>query len=138
MAKNIKGILYSIMTSDEGIMSLVENSDQVYYQNDDADVNRAQSKFDSSIPLITYHRITDNAAEYPKRRSLFQITSWAKTNLQAEELMNAIVTCFNRRQNMDGISYVSLNSVDRDTYDKEIKCWGIHLTFTFIYRDLDF
>lgn len=138
MSKNIKEILYSIMTSDEDILAIIEDSDQVWYMNDDPSVNRAKATFDSGKPLITYHRISDNAAEFPKRRSLFQITPWAPKNVDAERLMNAVVECLNRRKNMDGLSYVQLNGVEKETYDKEIKCWWIHLTFTFIYRDVDF
>lgn len=138
MVKNIKAIVYDIISTDEEVLSILWDANQIHYQNDDPDENRAKATFDAWNPIITFYRISEKAADYPKRTSLFQITCWSKDNKKSENLKNAVIECLHRRKNMDTLSYVELTDVWRDMYDKELKVWGIPLTFIFIYKDTDF
>lgn len=138
MEKNIKQIVYDIMKNDSEVMSIIESIDQIYYQNDNEDTNRAEAKFSADKSIITFYRISEKPADYPKVVSLFQITWWNKDNLTAESLKNTLIECFHRRQNSEGLSYVELTDVGAEIYDKDIKVWGIPLTFVFIYRDVGY
>ena len=136
--KNIKKIIYDIMTTDTTILGIIWDKEQVYYQNDDAEVNRAEAKFDAEKSIITYYRISEKVHDYPKRVAIFQITCWDRDNTNAETLKNAVISTFNRRKNSEWLSYVSLADVGPEIYDSAFKAWGIPLTFIFIFRDIDY
>lgn len=136
--KNTKEIIYSILSSDEWILSLIWDVGQIHYQTDNEEENRAKESFDASKPIITYYRISEKSWDYPKRVSLFQITCWSKDNLESESIKNSIVACLHRKRNSGGISYAELTDVWSDIYDKEFKVWWIPLTFVVVCRDDDF
>lgn len=135
--KNIKAIIYDILKSDPSILSIIWNEEQIFYQSDDRNENRAKASFDIWKSFITYYRISEKPWDYPKVSSMFQITCWNKDNLIAENLKNALVWVFNRMENQD-VSYTKLVEIWQDIYDKDLNVYWIPLTFIFIYRDETF
>lgn len=138
MKKNIKKIVYDIIRLDAWILSIIWDENQIFYQNDDEDENRAKAKFDSWKSFITFYRISEKSADFPKRTWLFQFTCWNKDNIIAENLKNELVEVFHRRQNQNTLSYVKLIEVWPEIYDKELKVYWIPLTFIFVYKDTSY
>lgn len=132
--KNIKRYIYNTLMQTTELREIVD--ERIYLLEDEYRAG------ESMFPMVTYCRISP--AKYGaqwKRAEFFQISAWAETNMQAEEIKDIILDIFSRRENDGFVNYIkcigvneSQDKVNRAT-EKELKIQGIHTDFLFIMRD---
>ena len=94
-------------------------------------------------PAVTYHQISSSSAkgalsDPPLVRSVFQVTAWAKSRIDARQVADQI------RKSLDRYRQVTIASVkvddcfyedDSDLYDPDTKIYFVPVTFRFHYRE---
>lgn len=132
--KNIKQYIYDTLKLSVELRELVD--ERIYLLEDD------YRSGEDMFPMITYCRISPGQySPQGKRAEFFQISAWAETNMQAEEIKDMILDIFSRRANDGFVNYVKCFGVNESqdktnkTAEKELKIQGIHSDFLFIMRD---
>jgi hypothetical protein len=132
--KNIKKYIYDTLKAHVALTDIVE--ERIYlleegFERDGEDI----------FPMVTYCRIAPGKhSSSGKRAEFFQVSAWAKTNLQAEAIKDVILDIFSRRSNDGFVNYVHLMWVNEPTAkerdsEKKLKINGIHSDFLFVLRD---
>lgn len=127
--KDIKAQIYTKLSGDSRIISAVW-TDGIHAFSDDSET---MENFQDRFPQITYARLGGVPNRIGKRIETFQISSWAKTGREAEDLNNIVVDIFNRTQT-EIYKACNIISVD-DSYDSETKTKGVHATVRFVIHD---
>jgi hypothetical protein len=100
--KNIKKYIYDTLKAHVALTDIVE--ERIYlleegFERDGEDI----------FPMVTYCRIAPGKhSSSGKRAEFFQVSAWAKTNLQAEAIKDVILDIFSRRSNDGFVNYVHL------------------------------
>lgn len=119
---NTKKYLY------DKLVAWLWSSIPVFFQSDNENENRFWDKF----PLVTFYRITANHYRTTQRDELFQITAWALTWLEAEQVKDTIIDSLNT--NDEKIVKIKI-SIGWDILDPSVKAHGIPITFWFTIKD---
>jgi len=101
----------------------------VFFQSDNENENRFPDKF----PLITFCRLTANHYRTKQVDELFQITPWASTWLEVEDIKNSILGIL--QADDQKILKYKLNE-GQDIMDPSTKSYWIPITFGFSLRNL--
>lgn len=125
---NIKTHIYSKLSADTAIISIV--GDNIHIFSDDSD---EMENFDERLPQITYARIGGTVTRTWVRQETFQLSAWAKTAGEAETLSQELVRLFNRTSDTT-YRNCSVESVN-DSHDFETKVYGVHVTARFTLLD---
>lgn len=132
--KNIKKYIYDTLKSSLELREFVD--ERIYL------LEEQYREWEDQFPLVTFCRIAPGQyAPQGKRAEFFQISAWAPTNMQAEEIKDIILDIFSRRENDGFVNYVKCigvnESMDKTSRESErvLKVQGIHSDFLFIMRD---
>lgn len=114
---NLKSAVYSALSSDSAITAAVGSN--IRFFADDAQETDA---FDDRLPQVTYARLYSRPSpQTGVRNETYQVSSWAKDPVSAENLSAHVVELFNRTKNATWrnatVQYVN------DTYDAESKAF---------------
>lgn len=133
--KDIKRYIYDTLKDDANLAEKIE--ERIYHLDEDY-----KRDGEDIFPMITYCRIAPaKYSDTGKRAEFFQISAWANTSMQAEDIKDIILDIFNRRQNDGFINYsqcIWVHEPQQRTEQKaqkSLKIKGIHSDYLFIFRD---
>lgn len=128
---DIKSAIYARLTSSVELVAVVWNNIHIFADDSDEIAN-----FDDRLPQVTYARIVGKPSRIGVKNDLYQISSWGKTPMEAEEISFILIDLFNRTMSTNW-RFCNLELVN-DSFDAQTKAYGIHLTLKFTVLDKNY
>lgn len=125
---DLKSHIYALISGDTTITDIVGTNIHIF--SDDSD---EMKDFEDRLPQITFARIPGALTDVGIRNETFQISAWADSPVDAEALSRELVRLFNRTKNT---TYRNCTvQMVNDSYDRDTKAYGVHITAKFTVFD---